>query len=71
MWVRRRANISRHETVRTVLGIRFDFSAPSRTLRAAASIGVAGGRPAVSGRDTSRAASAVDVLQARVPDLPL
>lgn len=34
MWVRRRANISRHETVHTVLGIRFDFSAPSRTLRA-------------------------------------
>ena len=34
MWVRRRANISRHETVHTVLGVRFDFSAPSRTLRA-------------------------------------
>ena len=34
MWVRRRASISRHETVHTVLGVRFDFSAPSRTLRA-------------------------------------
>jgi hypothetical protein len=34
MWVRRRATISRHETVHTVLGVRFDFSAPSRTLRA-------------------------------------
>ena len=31
MWVRRRANVSRHETVHTVLGVRFDFSAPSRT----------------------------------------
>jgi len=31
MWVRRRASISRHETVHSVLGVRFDFSASSRT----------------------------------------